>query len=64
MSSDSCRARAGLAVAHREILLLREIDGLSYAEISVALDIGEGTVKSRIARARVALLDIFERTSR
>ena len=37
---------------HREILVMRNIQNLSYGEISDALRINVGTVKSRIARAR------------
>lgn len=50
-------ALARLPVEHREILLLREIEEMSYEEISAVLAINPGTVKSRIARARAALLD-------
>lgn len=39
----------------REILLLREIQGMSYDEIAQVLDLEEGTVKSRIFRARKKL---------
>ena len=41
-----------LAEEHREIFVLREIQGLSYAEIAQALDIPAGTVDSRLHRAR------------
>ncbi len=52
-----------IAVEHREVLLLREVEELSYAEIAAALDLAEGTVKSRIARARAALVEQYRQLS-
>jgi len=39
----------------RAVIVLREIDGLSYEEIATSLDVAVGTVKSRLARAREGL---------
>ncbi len=44
-----------LASEHREIIVLRDIENLSYQEISEITGLAEGTVKSRLFRARVAL---------
>lgn len=48
-----------LALEHRQILIMREFTGMSYKAIADSLYINEGTVKSRIARARRALAKIL-----
>ena len=55
------RGLQSLPEDYREILLLREIQGLSYDEIAAALDIEVGTVKSRIFRGRKKLCDYLNR---
>jgi len=55
------RALGRLPPDQREIVLLREVEDMSYAEIGAVLDINEGTVKSRLARAREALIQHTKR---
>lgn len=50
-SDDLTAVLAGLTEEHREVLLLRFVDGLSLEEISVAMEIPLGTVKSRLHNA-------------
>jgi len=40
---------------HREVLVLRELQGLSYREIASVLEVPDGTVESRLFRARQEL---------
>lgn len=42
---------------YRDVLVLRDIQGFSYEEISAILKVPDGTVKSRLSRARHALKD-------
>jgi len=48
-------ALSALDAEHREVLVLRDIEGLAYEEIAQVLGLAEGTVKSRLFRARYAL---------
>jgi RNA polymerase sigma-70 factor (ECF subfamily) len=48
-------AFAELPDIHRAVLVLREVQGLSYDEIAQALDIKKGTVMSRLFHARKAM---------
>ena len=48
-------ALAELPFDQRAAIVLREIDGLSYEEIAESLGVAVGTVKSRLARARLNL---------
>lgn len=49
------RALDGLDELSRTIVVLREVEGLSYAQIAEAVDVPLGTVKTRLLRARRAL---------
>ncbi len=46
---------------YRVVLLLREVDGMSYDELSQALGVPVGTIESRLHRARAALAKKVER---
>jgi RNA polymerase sigma factor (sigma-70 family) len=54
------KAIAQLPPRLREVLLMREYGELSYFEISRALDIGRGTVTSRLNRARQAIVRCYQ----
>jgi len=51
------RALAALKPIYREVLVLRDVEHLSIAETSAALDISEASVKTRLLRARLMMRD-------
>jgi len=62
--SDLRAVRAALAQLpedQRAVLMLVTVDGLSYQEAALALDIPMGTVMSRLSRARIKLADALGR---
>jgi RNA polymerase sigma-70 factor (ECF subfamily) len=56
---DLHRGVAALPPDQREILLLVSLEGLRYSEVASILDIPEGTVMSRLSRARKQLRNLM-----
>ena len=54
------RALAAVDPLFRELLILRDIQGLTYGEIMKITGLPEGTVKSRLHRARTALRRTYD----
>ena len=61
--ADLARVLEGLSEVHREAIVLRFIDGMSLEEMAAALDVPEGTIKSRLHNA-IAALRADPRTAR
>ncbi|MGO8793135.1 MAG: RNA polymerase sigma factor [Terriglobia bacterium] len=55
IASMVTEALSRLTIEHRTLLWLREVEGQSYAELAMILDIPLGTVRSRLFAAREAL---------
>jgi RNA polymerase sigma-70 factor (ECF subfamily) len=49
------KAMEELPVEFREVMILRELEGMSYKEIAEVTEVAIGTVMSRLARARKQL---------
>ena len=58
------RALEELPADFREVVVLRELEGLSYKEIAAVIGTPIGTVMSRLARARERLLAVLDSESR
>ena len=54
------RALEQLPEEFREVLVLRELEGLSYKQLAGVMEVPIGTVMSRLARARRRLLEILK----
>ena len=57
---DLCGAFGGLSDAHHQILVMRELEGLSYREIGERLDMSRPSVESTLFRARRRLTEEYE----
>lgn len=58
---EAIRCLQELRPDHRAALVLRHLEGLSYAEISEVLEVPEGTAKGWVSRGRTALLVMLSR---
>jgi RNA polymerase sigma-70 factor (ECF subfamily) len=57
------RLLSTLPEEHREVLVLRELEDMNYREIAAITDVPIGTVMSRLARARAALKERWDRSA-
>ena len=55
------KALQGLPPEFREVVIMREVEGLSYREIASISGVSIGTVMSRLARARTRLQQVLAR---
>ena len=53
-------AIAALPEEYRKVVILRDVNGLRYDEIAEILSVSEGTVKSRLFRARDKLRSLLQ----
>ena len=49
-----------LSHEHREVLVLKDIEGMKYEEIAEILGVPIGTIRSRLHRARLELRELLE----
>jgi len=61
LATQMTQALAQLPEKHRIILVLREVEGLSYEELSERLEIPKGTVMSRLFHARTKMQVLLRR---
>lgn len=52
---DLAQLLEGLSPEHREVIVMRELEGMTYEEMAGALQVPRGTVESRLSRARQQL---------
>lgn len=54
------QAMDSMDIQHKQVLLLRDLEQMSYQEIAQVLKVTEGTVKSRLFRARETLRELLD----
>ena len=64
LHGDVERALKMLPLAHREVVILADLEGLSYKEIAQVVDCPIGTVMSRLSRGRAHLRQLLGRLAR
>ena len=56
---DAARVRVAISrlrASHQDVLVLHHVEAMSIAEVALTLGVAEGTVKSRLSRARASLI--------